>query len=87
MGTLKKCHIEIKDSATPLVTPVRKTPLALKPKLEKELKQIADPDIIEPVQKPADWVNGLVGNGKLRVCLDQRPLKSETIKSKPCQSH
>ena len=35
-------------------------------------------DIIEPVQKPTDWVNGLVlvekPNGKLRVCLDPRPL-------------
>ena len=35
-------------------------------------------DIIEPVQKPTDWVNGLVlvekPNGKLRLCLDPRPL-------------
>ena len=61
-----------------MVTPVRKIPLALKPKLEKELKRIVDLDIIEPVQKPTDWVNGLVlvekPNGKLRICLDPRPL-------------
>ena len=50
----------------------------MKPKLEKELKCIVDLDIIEPVLKPTDWVNGLVvvekPNQKLRVCLDPRPL-------------
>ena len=79
IGTLKNTHhIEIKDNVTPVVTPFRKIPLALKPKLEKELKRMVDLDIIEPVQKPTDWVNGLVlvekPNGKLRVCLDPRPL-------------
>ena len=51
----------------------------MKPKLEKELKRMVDLDMIEPIQKPTDWVNGLVvverPNGKLRVCLDPRPLK------------
>ena len=79
IGTRKNTHhIEIKDNVTPVVTPVRKIPIALKPKLEKELKCMVDLDIIEPVQKPVDWVNGLVAvekrNGKLRVCLDPRPL-------------
>ena len=45
---------------TPVVTPVRKIPLALKPKLEKELKRMVHLDIIETVQKPTDWVNGLL---------------------------
>ena len=79
IGTRKNTHhIENKDNVTPVVTPVRKIPIALKPKLEKELKRMVDLDIIEPVQKPTDWVNGLVvvekRNGKLRVCLDPRPL-------------
>ena len=52
IGTLKNTHhIEIKDNVTPVVTPVRKIPLALKPKLEKELKSIADLDIIESCPK------------------------------------
>ena len=72
-------HIEVKDNVKPVVTPVRKVSHALKPKLEKELKQIVDlEDIIEPIEKPTDWVNGLVivekPNGKLRICLDPRPL-------------
>ena len=61
MGTLKFTHhCEIKDNVTPVVTPVRKIPVALKPKIETELKHIVDLDIIEPVQKPTDWDNGLV---------------------------
>ena len=37
-------------------------------------------EIIEPVEKPTDWVNALVivekPNGKLRICLDPRPLNN-----------
>ena len=79
IGTLKNTHhIEIKDKVTPVVTPVRKIPLALKLKLEKELKRIVDLYIIEPVQKPTYWLNGLVvvekPNEILRVCLNPRTL-------------
>ena len=49
IGALKNTHhIGIKDNVTPVVTPVRKISLALKPKL----KQMVDLDIIEPIQKP-----------------------------------
>ena len=49
--TLKHTHhIEIKDNVTPVVTPVRKMSLALKPRLEKELKHMVDLDILESVQ-------------------------------------
>ena len=79
IGTLKNIHhIEIKDNVTPVVTPVGKIPLALKPKLEKELKCMVDLDIVEPVQKSTNWANGLLvvekPNEKFWVCLDQRPL-------------
>ena len=53
-------HIEVKDNVKPVVNPVRKFLHALKPILEKELKQMIDLDTIEPVKKPTDWVNGLV---------------------------
>ena len=49
IGTLKNTHnIKIKDNVTPVVTTVRKIPVTLKPKLEKELKCMVDLDIIEP---------------------------------------
>ena len=81
IGTLNTTHhIEVKDNVKPVVTPVHKVPHALKPKLEKELKRMIDLDIIEPIKKPTDWVNCLVivekPNGKLRICLDPRPLNN-----------
>ena len=99
LGTLKNTHhIEIKGNVAPVVTPVRKMPLTLKPKLEKELKHMVDLDIIKPVQKPTNWVNRLVvvekPNRKLLVCLDPMPLKAITTsispllnKSPNCQGH
>ena len=73
-------HIEVKGNVKPVVTPARKVPHALKPKLEKELKRMVDLDIIEPIKKPTDWVNGLLmvekPNGKLRICPDLRPLNN-----------
>ena len=75
IGTLNKTHhIEIKENLTPVVTPVRRIPHSLKSKVEKELKRMIDLDIIEPVDEPNDWVNGLVivekPNGKLGICID-----------------
>ena len=77
--TLKNTlHIAIKDNVTPVVTPVRKILIALKLKLEKELKCMVDLDIIEPVQKPTNQVDGLVvvekPNRKLWVSLNPRSL-------------
>ena len=71
-------HIEIRDDVKPVITPVRKVPFALKPKLKKELKRMVDLEIIEQVEKPTDWVNALAmvskPNGDLRICLDPRHL-------------
>ena len=79
IGTLNKTHhIEIKGNFTPVVTPARRIPHSLKPKVEKELKRMVDLDIIEPVDESTDWVNGLVivekPNEKLRICLNPRSL-------------
>ena len=42
---------------------------------------MVDLDIIEPVQKPTNWVNGLVvvekPNGSIRVCLEPRPMNKD----------
>jgi hypothetical protein len=79
IGCLKKTHhIELRDDIKPVVVPVRKVPFALKPKLKEELQRMVDLNVIEPVEKPTEWVNTLVivskPNEKLRICLDPRPL-------------
>ena len=39
-----------------------------------------DLDIIEPIEKPTDWINSLVivekSNGRLRICLDPWPINN-----------
>ncbi|CAB4038901.1 Hypothetical predicted protein, partial [Paramuricea clavata] len=79
IGTLKSTyHMSLKDDVRPVVVPPRKLPFALKDRLMKELDRMESMGIIEKVKKSTDWVNALVleekPNGKLRVCLDQRPL-------------
>ena len=79
IGCLQRTHyIELKDNVTPVIAPIRKIPLALKSKLKEELQRMTKLDVIEPVEKPTEWVNALVfiskPNGKLRICLDPRPL-------------
>ncbi|CAB4018481.1 Hypothetical predicted protein [Paramuricea clavata] len=79
IGTLKSTyHMTLKDDVRPVVVPPRKVPFALKDRLKKELDRMESMGIIEKVEKSTDWVNALVlvekPNGKLRVCLDPRPL-------------
>ena len=74
--TLNKTHyIEIKENFTQFVTPVRRIPHFLKPKVEL--------DVIEPVDESTDWFNGLLilknPNGKLQIFLDPR-LLNQAIK-------
>ena len=81
IGTLNTTHhIEVKYNVKLVVPPIRKVTHAHKPKLEKELKRMVDLEFIEPIEKPTDWVNGLVivekPNGKLRICLNPRPLNN-----------
>ena len=82
IGCLKRTHhIEVKEDVKPVISPIRKILFALKTKLKEELQCMVRLDIIEPVEKPTDWVNALVivskPNRKLRICLDPRPLKKQ----------
>ena len=71
-------HITVKENVDPVIMPPRKVPMALRTRLKAELDRMVQNEIIAPVQEPTDWVNSLViiekSNGKLRVCLDPRPL-------------
>ena len=71
-------HIELKGNVQPTVVPPCKVPFALRDKPKKELDRMEKMDVIDRVEKSTDWVNAAVvvekTNGKLRVCLDLRPL-------------
>lgn len=71
-------HLETNPSITPHISPARRVPVAIKPKLEAELQRLVEKDVIEPVSEPTNWVSGLAlvvkKNGKLRICIDPKPL-------------
>ncbi|XP_046330984.2 uncharacterized protein K02A2.6-like [Haliotis rufescens] len=76
-------HLEIDESATPVQIPCRKVPVAMKPKLKDELERLVKMNIITPVTDPTDWISAMVvvvkPNGKIRLCIDPKPL-NEALK-------
>ena len=79
-----KVHLEVDDSS-PVVMPPRRVPIAVRDKLKEELNRLESLGVIDQVQKPTDWVSGLVvvqkSDGRIRVCIDpqylNRALKRE----------
>jgi hypothetical protein len=73
-----KVHLQVDPTITPHVAAARRVPVALKPRLKAELDKLVKNNVIEPVSNPTNWVSGLAlvvkPNGKLRVCIDPRPL-------------
>ena len=78
-------HLELDPQVTPVQLPVRKIPLALQEHLQVELQELEERGSIARVDVPTDWVSGMVvernKNGKLRVCLDPRPLNKALKKA------
>ena len=67
-------HITLEDNAKPVIHPPWNIPLALQPKLDKELDEMVELGIITP----SVWVNAFVicekPNGRLRTYLDTKDL-------------
>ena len=64
---------------------VRRVPIAVKMQLQAELERLEVLDVIEKVDKPTPWVSSLAlvkkSNGKLRLCLDPKPLNEALQRS------
>lgn len=77
-------HLTLRDDAEPVVCPARKVPIAIRPKLDKQLKLMCDQGIIEPIDKPTPWVSQMVTaekrTGELRVCIDPKPLNEALMR-------
>ncbi|GFS00531.1 Pol polyprotein [Elysia marginata] len=75
----RECTIEIQDDATPFSysTP-RRISLPLQKKVEEELKQLQNDDIITEVHVPTYWCAPIVAvlkdNGGVRICVNLRKL-------------
>ena len=73
-----KLHLEVNDSVSPVVMPPRRVPVALKEKFKEEIDRLVDVGVLTKVEEPTKWVSSSVvtakPNGKVRVCIDPRPL-------------
>ena len=80
LGCLQNPYqIQIDPSITPVVSPSRNQPAAIRGRLKETLDEMEAMDVIRKVDEPTAWVNSLVvvekpKSRKLRVCLDPRPL-------------
>ncbi|PIK56667.1 hypothetical protein BSL78_06389 [Apostichopus japonicus] len=67
-------------TVTPVLSPPRNQPAALRDTLKKTLNDMEQQGVIRNVDQPTEWVNSLVvvekpqETHKLRVCLDPKPL-------------
>ena len=70
--------IEIDNNVPPVKLPKRRVPVAMMEPLKKELKDMERREIIAPVEQSTDWISSMVSvsksNGKLRICIDPKPL-------------
>ena len=77
--------IKLKPDATPhaLFTP-RHVPLPLRPQVEDELKRMETMGVISKVDEPTPWCAGMVvvpkKNGKVRICVDLKPLNENVLR-------
>ena len=71
-------HLETDPTVQPVISPPRKVPFALKPRLKIELGNLTAKGVIAPVTEPTDWVSSMAiatkKSGELRICIDPRPL-------------
>ena len=74
----EKLHLQVDKSVPPVVLPVRKVPFALRESLKQELDRLEKKGLLVPVHVPTDWDSSLViaqrRNGKIRLCIDTKPL-------------
>ena len=71
-------HLEIDKSVQPVQLPTRRVPIALREPLKQELDRLSNIGVIRKVDTPTDWITALVvtrkKNGKVRLCIDPKPL-------------
>ena len=68
-------RVQVRGEAVPVRQKLRRVPLAMREKVEKELDRLLEEDIIEPVDR-SEWLSNVVvvkkSNGAIRLCLDLR---------------
>jgi len=61
LGCLKEpYHIQTDPSVSPVITPCRNHPVAIRGRLKQTLDEMEEMGVIRKVDQPTDWVNSLV---------------------------
>lgn len=84
LGKIPGCvKIQLIEGSVPKKHYHKRFPLSVKDKLKIELEALVKEGIISEITEPTEWINNLQvvekPNGKIRLCLDPRPL-NECIK-------
>ena len=86
LGTLAgEYHIQLGADAKPhaIFTP-RHVPLPLRPKVAEELNRMEKAGVISKVTEPTQWCAGMVvvpkKSGKIRICVDLKPLNQSVLR-------
>ena len=81
----EKLHLEVNESVPPVIMPPRRVPVALKGKFQEEIDRLIGVGVLEKVEEPTKWASSAVvtakSNGKVRVCIDPRPLNEALSRS------
>ena len=71
-------HFQVDEAATPTVSASGRIPLAMKTRVKEELERLESQGILAKVEDPTSWCSRMVvatrKSGKLRICIDPRPL-------------
>ncbi|XP_032241511.2 uncharacterized protein K02A2.6-like [Nematostella vectensis] len=74
----QKLHLELDATVPPVILPVRKVPLAVREPLKNEIDRLVGLGVLQSVDVPTEWVSSMVvvkkPNGKIRLCIDPKPL-------------
>jgi len=83
-----KLHLEVDPSVTPVRMPLRKLPLPIKDQVKVELDSMVANGIIAPMDEPSEWISALLvvakggpKSGKIRICIDPKPLNKALLRS------
>ena len=84
LGTLPgQVHLQVDETAQPVITPPRRIPTALRDRVKGELNRLENLGVLSKVDEPTSWVSSIVvttkRSGQLRVCIDPRHL-NRTLK-------
>ena len=75
--------LHVKENSSPVQMMTRKIPVAQKPQVRSEIEDMVKKGILVPVDEPTEWCSALSvqkkSNGRVRLCIDPRPL-NEVLK-------